>query len=301
MKWTALTFGIVFLALTSCVQKPTKVSVKQDPIVKEQEDLPVFSGLKVPLGKTTVILDTRSFFDHASAHLFGSIRVDPSQFQFSSTWSQTQLKKKTEEWARYFARIGISKSSPVLVVGQGAQSSMDEARVALLLYALGVQQVGYRPIQYVKWPMSTAESQPLESSPYWDPQTKSSLFVLNAELEGHKAKGGMFGSAEPKLNPEAVVIDLRKESEYLKSPKLFSANVQTINIPMEQLYDSKGLPVDGIRKRLEALGYSARTRYWLASADFSRSSAGVLAFHALGLVRAAVMVPDNQSVGSRKN
>jgi|SRR6185312_1182743 len=277
-----LSFGLIILAagflfLQGCAQAPTKM-YESKPV-----EAKVGEAGSVKVDDQTVILDARPAFQYAISHLNGSQNIQWSDFAQHEYPYYGELEKDLFFHARRLARLGIDPTTPVVVVGLGSGGHGEEGRVAWTLKVLGVKDVRFVNIDYFSMPLTSEEAPPRENKPVWKPQVDSSLVVDRKTI--------VKLLAHPRKADSPMIIDVRLHEEYLgKTPSSFGKSIPDIsamNIPWIEFFDSHGLIIPEMRKKLEAVGITPDRTLYVISEQGVESAGVTLALRQLGFAKAA--------------
>lgn len=282
MKWRFVAWVLASIFFVGCQLKPTKVTETY------QIDIgPLVQGLRRPLliDKDTIVIDVRSPFDYAMAHIPNSINLQWQEFAKHRSKNPGELEDDRFKMARRLARLGIQPSSKVVVVGSGLSGQGEEGRMAWTLFYLGVHDVHMASIDYFKAPLTTKSSEPRPSAPYWQPQLSPSVLATKAELLKAITKQGA-------PEPEKIhLIDVRSQKEYFRKEGFgldyAEPDLQAINIEWREFFDSYGRPNPSIKERLIGVGIKPSDRVIVISNQGVRAAAVTMALLSLGYDRAA--------------
>lgn len=264
---------IFLIGLTACQMKPTKVMV-QEPLMGEN-----VTAEQLMKG-SPVILDARPAFEFNLAHVPGSINVRWEDFSQQNAKSRGLLQNDLFAIARRLSLVGVDPSTPVVVLGKGAQGSGEEGRVAWTLKVLGVKNV-YTLIHTSYREMNTnpnREVPPVQNKPYWKPEVAENLTM---DVKAFKA------DVTQKDKP-VIVLDVRSSQEYslrnLSMDKSVKAPV--VNLEWREFFDEKGLPSKKIERALYEKNIAKDSRILVVSNHGVRSGAVVYALNFLGYKKA---------------
>lgn len=270
MKYLLMIF---LIGLTACQMKPTKVMV-QEPLMGEN-----VTAEQLMKG-SPVILDARPAFEFNLAHVPGSINVRWEDFSQQNAKSRGLLQNDLFAIARRLSLVGVDPSTPVVVLGKGAQGSGEEGRVAWTLKVLGVKNV-YTLVHTSYREMNTnpnREVPPVQNKPYWKPEV----------AEGLETPLKVFKAEVTQKDKPVVVLDVRSSQEFalrnLSMEK--SVKAQVVNIEWREFFGDKGLPVKSIERALYEKNISKDSRILVISNHGVRSGAVVYALSFLGYKKA---------------
>ncbi|AFY01973.1 sulfurtransferase [Bdellovibrio bacteriovorus] len=257
------------VVLSACQMKPTKVTV-QEPVMGEN-----VTAEQLIKGKTA-ILDARPAFEFNLAHVPGSINVRWEDFSQANPKSRGLLQNDLFAIARRLALVGVDPSTPVVVLGKGAQGAGEEGRVAWTLKVLGVKNV-YTLVHTSYREMNTnpnREAPLVRNKPYWKPEVAENL-----DTTWKVFKADVTQNEKP-----VIVLDVRSGQEFalrnLSTEKSVKAPV--VNFEWREFFDDKGLPSKKIERALYEKNISKDSRILVVSNHGVRSGAVVYALNFLG-------------------
>ncbi|WP_374033327.1 sulfurtransferase [Bdellovibrio bacteriovorus] len=261
------------VVLSACQVKPTKVTV-QEPVMGEN-----VTAEQLIKGQT-VILDARPAFEFNLAHVPGSINVRWEDFSQQNPKSRGLLQNDLFAIARRLALVGVDPSTPVVVLGKGAQGAGEEGRVAWTLKVLGVKNV-YTLVHTSYREMNAnpnREAPPVQNKPYWKPEVAENL-----DTSFKVFKADVAQNEKP-----VIVLDVRSGQEFalrnLSTEKSVKAPV--VNLEWREFFDDKGLPSKKIERVLYEKNISKDSRILVVSNHGVRSGAVVYALNYLGYKKA---------------
>lgn len=248
----------------------------------------------VVIDANTIVLDARSSFEFSMAHIPQSISMRWTDFTQVEAEARGVLQTDLYALARRLARYGIGPSTKVVVVGQGLGGKGEEGRLAWTLAYLGVTRVQFAPIDSLKARMTNSQDDPrVASVPQWKPDLVESLNVSRSELldvinrSGRKNSMAAADSGGPNVYR---IIDTRSANDYLGKSgfgaKRQVPNMDAVNIPWREFFDSSMRPRAGLVERLGAVGIQRHHRVIVLSDDGVASAAVTLALRSLGFSNA---------------
>ena len=170
-KWILL---LGFLA--GCATQPTKTGEGA-----ERKFKPSAAGEKaaeeIAITEQMIVIDSRAPFEFSLSHIPRAINIQWTEFTQQEPSTRGVLLRDRFDLTRRLARIGISPTSEVLVVGNGTQGKGEEGRIAWTLAYLGVEKVKSAPMAYFKGHLTNSESPPPQPVNLWKPNTDESLLV----------------------------------------------------------------------------------------------------------------------------
>ncbi len=286
----------LILSLASCASAPTKV-YESVPLTRGKPLAPKVPPKKeLVISEQTVIIDSRPAFVYALSHLPKSINLSWQEFTETKP-PRGRLVKDLFAKTRRLARIGISPSTPVVIIGEGKVGKSEEGRLAWTLRYLGVKDVDFASKDYfdqAKWvstPANSEEAMPQSVAP-WKPDLQKNLLVDKEEMKGlivskHKwEKMKRDENAAAKLTkPEVKIIDVRPAKEYLASDKVQFLS-EILNIEWTEFFDDKERVNFEMLERLRQVKVTPQNRIVVLSQSGIESAAVTLALQNLGFVNA---------------
>lgn len=311
MKPLSWCLGLIFSLAIGCTTRPTRVT---ESVARNRTEM---GGLleTVKLTPDTVVFDARTRFDFSMARVPRSISVDWKDYSErepnQSGWPQADLFAIT----RKLARMGVQKSTPVVVVGLGKHGRGEEGQFAWLLSYLGVDNVQMIRFDSLKGVHLTTEAPPEElqrkssdrlldqdgsggalqpqepaaqSVPMWKPDLDDSLIVRREELnQSIEANAAYKQFAYKKRQPLVYrYIDVRSAHEYLIGSSARTSGAippfDAINIPWQQFF-LDDLRVDsGIGKKIRDIQILPTQRIVVLDEEGISAKAVCMALRALG-------------------
>ena len=270
-----LGFSILFILLAACAQAPTKTFTAEDI-----DTLFLQKSLRAPINLTaeTVIVDARSAFDFAVAHLPNSVNIQWRDFSEAAGPASGLLKKDQTEAVRRLALLGITPKSQIVIVGDGPRGHGEEGRLAWTLTYLGFADVQTAQIDSLHLRYSNIEPPPRVNKPTWQPVIYSPLQVSLKEMKRAIEDGS------------AVVIDVRSPEEILATQVAINSrlkNFKPLAIDWREFFTAEGRPNFAIRKKLADLKVKTNDHIIAISNRGVRSGAVTYALLALGYKKAA--------------
>jgi thiosulfate/3-mercaptopyruvate sulfurtransferase len=336
--WSLLSVTVFVVAiLAGCQLQPTKLT---DNIGSPAAHKMAVGDMFV--AQETVILETRSSFEFSAARIPGSYLVswsdytqpfsEPTAPSKSKPESSTKplkaksskssavgnavsfndksgwLQKDTKEIARRLARYGISKSSPVIVVGSGHLGKGEEGRVAWMLKYLGVDNVvtsnfaSYRG----KTVSGTDQPQYLKTVADWGPELNEALVfsrdqmakhlsdlkssIGNPEKSSANQKTGQVSDHSPldiKCIDVAVSVSENKVDIKDGAKQSDAELLNCKKISWKHFFTEAMKPQKGVVEELASLGIKPSDKVIVISLNGIESSAAALALQAQGFTSAS--------------
>jgi thiosulfate/3-mercaptopyruvate sulfurtransferase len=282
-----LRVAICGLALSACAQNPTKVN--DNPA----RQIGAIGSQSFTITPETVVVDARSSFDYSTAHIPHSVQMNWSDFTEPEEAQRGIMQNDLYAAARRIARSGIAPQTHVVVVGNGKAGEGEEGRVAWMLAYLGVTDVQFCTLDYLKPRLTNyVETDPPKAVQIWKPDPIEGLNVSREELLFSINKlathqPASYGGQSPTLYR---IIDVRKASDYLGRSgmglKKYIPNIDAINIPWGEFFDSNLRPKADMADRLRAVDIQPSYRIIVLDEDGIASAAVTLALHAMGFSNA---------------
>ncbi len=271
--------------------KPTKVGETQT-----REFVQVMQKAQRPLeiSEHTQILDVRSSFDYGLNHVQNSLYF-PWENLAESRQSGEVLRNKHQA-AQRLALLGLTPSSPVVIVGYGPAGKGEEGRLAWTLLYLGFQDVQISSVEALRKTMTTQATPPPQNVPEWPLHPREEMQIDKA--------GFLKWAHDERQRGEAhvYILDVRSPQEYLKRPEAKSSNpgIDAINIEWTEFFTPQGRPNVRFRHKLGALGISTGNRLLIVSNRGVRSAAVAYALLSLGYGHTQNFTGGWDSLGSAK-
>ena len=269
---------LVFL-IAGCSLKPTKVFQTES---YDSSELTNSLKKPIPVDDSTVILDARSPFEFAMAHLPGSKNVSWSDFAQKKGPYPGLVKKNLRAEIRRLALMGIDKNSNIVVVGRGNKGDGGAGRLAWTMLFLGIKNVHLSDIDALGLRYSNLmKPPPKENKRIWAPVVKNQLAASRSEV---------IASATAKDIGRTHVIDVRSREEYFYKTRNRTYKVPDLratHINWREFFTESGRPSLKLRKRLQKINILPKHRVILISNNGVRSGAAAYALLALGYTSAA--------------
>ena len=266
-RWLLCSLAFV---VVGCQLEPTKINETQ-----KRELVQVVEKAQKPLESTeeTVILDARSAFDYGLDRVRNSISF---QWENLSENSRTgELLRDRNQAVTRLSLIGLTPTTPVIVLGYGPLGQGEEGRLAWTLLYYGFQDVQVSSISAFRHSMTQEPTPPPKN-------------VLRWTLNPHP---------EMMLSPEglnrldhAILIDVRSEKEYLAGTANAAANIKVLNIEWRKFYTAPGRPDLHFRKELAAVGVHPEDQIVVKSDRGVRAAAAAYALLAMGFPHVQVLM-----------
>lgn len=269
----------------------------------------------IVLTESVVVLDARTSFDYSVARIPRSASINWAEFNEADPKLRGWPQKDLFAAARRLARLGVSPDREVVVFGYGKAGQGEEGRVAWFLAYLGLSKVQFAKFGSIRTRITnsapaevkaassgdgyqlldpedesagqSAVEQPLQAAPMWKPEVVESLLVTRDELrravpsmaKGQPLKFGDWPARRYKL------IDVREAREYLGQSGLRSRempNLEGINIPWKEFFDSNLRPDPAIDARLQSVDLQKSDRLIVIDSAGVASAAVTLALRSMG-------------------
>lgn len=281
---------------TGCQMLPTKVSQ-----TSQIENKLLTKKLSMPLDidDKTIIIDARTAFEYASAHIPGAISINWEMFSQSQSEFPGLMTENKEALIRSLALKGLFPEAKIVVVGNGLQGKGEEGRVAWSLLYLGFQDVQVAQVDLFKMGMNNAEPAPRPNQKPWEPKVCVSCEASQNEvLKAITQRKNRDGKSVIHL------IDVRDKKEYFSrsgfGQSYKSIETGAIHIPWTQFYNSEGRVRPEMREQLLALGWSLNDRLIVMSEKGVRSGAVSFALSKLGFRDVANFTKGVSSLAQKK-
>ncbi|MFN7262702.1 MAG: sulfurtransferase [Pseudobdellovibrionaceae bacterium] len=260
-----LVAGVLATLLAGCQTQPTRMyesSAKKTEAQKFSSD--------------TVFLDARPPFDAATAPINGATNIQWSEFTEREMHRSGNLEGDLYPQARRLARLGISRETPVVILGKVHSGNGEDGRLAWTLKVMGVQNIRILAADQLSESLSQSEKKVEKTAELWKPQEVEPFIVTRRE----------FVQRIVKPNPQVVILDVRTESEYLGKrevglPKKVP-DVGAMNIPWTEFFKPTGEVESGIREKLAQVGVTSDKEILIISNQGIRSGAVAFALMELG-------------------
>ncbi len=277
-----------FALVIGCATKPTRGYENQQRQMKPAAAGET-TGEPIVLTEQTVVIDARPPFEYSLSHIPRAVNVQWTDFTQKEEAYRGVLLSDRFELTRRLARLGISPASEVVVVGKGLGGGGEEGRLAWTLAYLGLDNVRAVPMGYFKGPVSNTETKPLAPAVIWKPIVDESLLVTRQELLYVLDNRGVYDpivygeKGRPRLYK---IIDVRTSREYLGKEGVGMQapipNMEAINIPWNEFFDSTGRVNPEIAQRLHEVGVTRDQRIIIVSGSGLRSAAVTMALRSMG-------------------
>ena len=265
--------------LVSCQMSPTKTYQSES---YDTSTLSQALRSPIPVGPDTVILDARSPFEFAMAHLPGAKNLSWTDFSDSRGPYPGRLKTQLRSQVRRLSLLGIGPDTPVVVVGKGRGGKGEEGRLGWTLLYLGVKNVFVAQVDALGLRYSNlVQPPPKRNKNIWKATKKPQLLAGLPEV---------LDSVRGKKNETVHIIDVRGKKEYfekIRNTKFSTEDLRAVHIEWKEFFNSKGRPRMKIRRRLKSIGILPQHRVILISNDGLRSGAVTYALLSLGYSKAA--------------
>jgi len=267
----------LLLFLTSCQLTPTKL-YEYHEVGRPDYSRPIV------LSKKTVVIDTRSPFNFLTAHLPKSLNLVWQDFSITSSGASGLLAKDMYFHARRLARLGISPTSEVVVIGNGNDGAGEEGRLAWTLLYLGVKNVRSVSHRYFRkgW-INSVTTKPIPSVPSWKPKFVANILVESSELSRAITgnSGGYYRHSITKSggskDKNIVFLDVRDQEEMVKTnfidTQYDQPDIGAVHISWKEFFTQVGLPNKSVLKKLKNLKLKKTQRIIVISNKGVRSAA----------------------------
>jgi len=272
----SLSLCLAFI-LVGCQLSPTKT--------KDSRSVPRESFAKghlkpIEISDKTVLLDARAAFEYGLSHVPGSIRVGWEDFTEGGSQRSGILVRDLNKATKKLALLGITKDTPVVVIGKGREGNGEEGRLAWTLHFLGVKNVQTVHIAYFRGKLTQSETEPRENAPDWKPEERESELIPLDEIKKYMV------ARNPHDEKRLQLIDVRPQEEYFAKSTdgttYLSPEMPAVNVPWSEFIDHMGRPDSKIVQKLKAIGIGENDRILLISQKGARSAAALLALYELG-------------------
>lgn len=238
---------------------------------------------EIRLDEQTVIIDARTPFDYAMAHVPNSINLRWEDFSQLTGRAPGLLRPDLDRMAHRLALYGVLPETPVVIVGYGREGAGEEGRLAWTLYYLGVKDIQFVSINYFSSSLTSIESSPRVNAPVWKANPLPTILTDRKEvLQALKLEEG---------KSKTHIIDVRTEREYFSKSGLgepySTPDLGAINIDWREFLDENGRPDRAMRSRLSGIGIRPQDRILLISQKGVRSGAVTMALLSIGFYNVA--------------
>ncbi|MCB0378449.1 MAG: hypothetical protein KDD33_08155 [Bdellovibrionales bacterium] len=165
MKITPRLFFILLFFTVGCQSQPTKL-FETDKDFEKRAFEKIRFGEKFDL-KRSVIVDTRSRFDHEMSRPPRSFHAYWKDWQLSGL-SGENLKKQKQILQRQLALNGVDPLTQVVILGKALQGEGDEFAVAATLVSLGIKKITFVDEYSMQKSLVSLDIPPLANLPYWE-------------------------------------------------------------------------------------------------------------------------------------
>lgn len=268
--------ALIFI-LVGCQLAPTKT--------KDSRTVPRESFAKghlkpVEISDKTVLLDARAAFEYGLSHVPGSVRVGWEDFTEGGSQRSGILVHDLNKAAKKLALLGITKDTPVVVIGKGREGSGEDGRLAWTLHFLGVKNVQTVHIAYFRSKLTQSETEPRENAADWKADPRDSELIPLEEIKK------IMVTRTPHDEKKLQLIDVRSQEEYFAKSTdgstYLSPEMPAVNVPWSEFIDHMGRPDPKIMQKLKAIGIGENDRILLISQKGARSAAALMALYELG-------------------
>lgn len=271
-------FAVSLSLLLGCATEPTKVYSTQDVDLKYLQSM---LSEPVQITEQTVILDSRPAFDFALIHHPQAVNVLWTDFTDTRGPYPGLLLKDLDQAVRRLALLGISPSTPVVVVGLGDKGNGEEGRLAWTLFYLGLSRVQVIDLEKLGARYTNITPPPRENAKVWEPEYRTKVLADKKEV---------MRLATSKHDERTHIIDVRSKNEYFSKNRKLEyeyPDLRAINIEWKEFFSSQGRPNMAIRDQLKAIGVNLTDRIVVISNNGVRSGAVTFALLSLGYVNAS--------------
>ncbi len=268
--------AIVALLLAACQMKPTKTGGTQQ---REFEVVVSKSSKPLELNEKMVILDARSAFDYGLNRVVGSHHFPWENLAESAETGE--ILRDQRKLAQRLALMGLTPSTPIVVIGNGPSGNGEEGRLAWTLLYLGYKDVQTANIELFRKNLTSMVTPPPKNAEPADVEPDIGMVTAKEEFKR------LADNPKDRRENHIWIIDVRSEKEYFnKAPGTEpKPDIGAINIEWKQFYTQMGRPDPLMRKKLQALGIGENDRIILLCNRGVRSSAASYALISLGFHR----------------
>jgi len=267
-------FAVMALSLVAvgCQVAPTKVSTQRAR--PEFEQIIAKTEKPLALSELAVVLDVRSQFDFGLNHVLNSYHFPWSNL--AEQEASGQLLRDPSRAVLRLALIGVTPTTPIVIVGYGQAGKGEEGRLAWNLLHLGFRDVQTAAIETFRSQMTQNPSPVAQNVPTWKPSPVEEMQIGKSEF--------LTLAKDPKgrIENKIHILDVRSPQEYLKSKH---PDFQALNIEWRQFYTAKGRPNLAFKAKLAALNILPSHRVVIVSDRGVRSAAASYALLAMGFDR----------------
>ncbi len=269
---TSTLLGLTLLFFSAC-QTPPPTKVTERHLWDEN----AFLSLQTKSQKRqlivtpeTVVIDARPHFLYSLGHFPEAFSLQWSDFTKNSATGE--LAEGLDRLARRLARLGISKESPVIVLGRGTEGEGEEGRLAWTLFYLGVRDVQFGSTRALPSRLSRGDPPQRPNAPLWEPNY----------FEPIRLKRDEFQKILKESPPQTVILDVRSEREYQEDRSTDLGTLFHINIPWTHFLDEEGRPSMRISEELKNLAITQDHQIVVVSHRGVRSSLVTMVLVGLG-------------------
>ncbi len=259
-------FSMSFLG---CQVTPTKVSETR---VRPAFEL-VNSKAEAPIviNEQTIILDTRSSFEYGLNHVLNSQHFP--WVKLAEKESTGEVLKDTHKAILQLSLMGVTPSTPVVVIGKGLQGRGEAGRLAWNLLYLGVTDVQVADVEMFRTQLTQHASPPPKNATIWSANIQDKLQINKSAF--------LLLSKNPKLrlSKRIHIVDVRSPREYIKSRH---SDLGAVNIEWTQFYSKQGRPNFSFLKKLAEMDILPADRMVVLSDHGVRSASVCYALLAMG-------------------
>lgn len=258
---------LLIFSIPACRHQPTRLSESRE---RPFAAVVAKSRRPIEISEQTVVLDARSAFD------FGLNRV---QKAVNFSWDRLAERRDTGEFARDLHRagerlalVGVTRDTPVVVVGNALKGAGEDGRLAWDLVRLGVRDVQLTSHESLRRLWTQRPGEDLKNAPAWEPSLNSDLEIDDA---GFKS---LAGSLDELRARRIWLIDVRSAREYLEGQSIPGS----LNIAWTEFFGTDGRPSPKIVRHLAGVDVRPADRVILISHRGVRAGAAAYALMALG-------------------
>ena len=231
--------------------------------------------------ENSTYLDARPYFLYQLSHVDGSHPISPDDFFQVNSAGKTVLTSKHFFQARRLARYGLSKDSPVVVIGRGKAGEGEEWLLKLYLNYIGVKEVlALDPKGFSFKETSVIPILP-SSEKTWKPTFNESLIVTASDIASLKAKADLRAD-------NTMVVDVNPAAQYLNSEVAELAGIPRINIPCQEFLGDNSRPNTKIFDSLVSAGLHPNKRILCVDDQISNAAVACMVLQEMGFYNAGV-------------
>ena len=275
------------LLTVACQMKPTRTGSSE----QREFDLVVNKSTKpIELNDNMVVLDARPAFDYGLNRVIASHHFPWENLAESAETGEVLRDKR--KLAQRAALLGLTPTTPVVVIGNGPSGSGEEGRLAWTLLYMGFKDVQTASVEMFRKNLTQMATPPPKNAPPADLETEVAMVTSKAEFQRV--------ARDPKLRLENKIwiLDVRSEKEYTNKPAGTPSkpDISALNVDWKQFYTANGRPDSNMRKKLKALGINENDRLVIISNRGVRSASAAYALISMGFTRVENFLPGWRSL-----